>query len=182
MDNELQTTVLDGFTYFTPYSVDIFNFDNHADIKNYMEKFRFVSGNTRDIIFNPATADFIQEELVPSFNLNLDQGKEITRIIRDVLLTEIFIGDMTGEISKRLKIDQGLATQVGSKVVSELFAPAIEEIKEAHSGKFANRLGSMRGRTPAQTPPQDTPKKTIFNPAASLNLGVNDKNVLNLRK
>src|SRR3989338_3520875 len=186
MEENQQQPVAEEFTYFTPYSVDVFNFDNPVDIKVYMDKFKYVGGATKDLIFNSSTADFIQEELVPKFNLNKEQGREITRIIRDVLLADIFIGDKVSEIQKRLEINEGKAKQIASMIVTDLFTPALGEIKATHSARFGHRLGvPIQDKRAAESTPAPIqarpgpPPKTFSNPA--VNLDVNKSNVLDLR-
>ena len=202
-EDQQNTTSSEEFTYFTPYSVDIFSFDNPVDIQNYISRFKSASGTVRDLIFNPSTADFIQEDLVPKFNLNTEQGKEVTRIIRDILLADIFIGDVIGAIQTRLKVDQNTASSITSMLISDLFAPVIEEIKSMHKEKFGDRLRSipkptsevntsltsevtrqeplkpMSLKPEIQFKPREAPTRTFSNPAANLDL--NEHNILDLR-
>ncbi len=188
MDEFQNKKIIDEFTYFTPYSVDVFNYDQPAKLEEYMSKFRDLAGKIKDIAFDFSTAEFVQDNLVPNFNLQPEQGREVTRIIRDILLSSTFIGDMPKEIQSKLNVDQNTANQITSKIVSELFALAIEEIKQAQATAFPNRVASAqptenRPISPTvdlRNPPQtQLPKDAIYNPAASLD--VNKNNVLDLR-
>lgn len=165
-ENNTIKTLLDEMVYFTPYSVDIFQYNRPEELKQYMDKFGLTTDKIKGLLFDSSTAEFIQDKLVPSFNLNIGQGKEITRIIRDTLLADVFMGDMAREIQKRLQVDQNKASQIGQMILSELFAPAMEEIKTIHRQKFGERQATERPR--------------IFsNPA--VNLDINKNNILDLR-
>lgn len=188
--------------YFTPYTVDVIGLDNPLDIRNYDNKFKYISGEIEKIIYDFSTAEFIEERLTITFRLSPEQKITVTRIIRDVLLNYIFIGDMPKEIQARLKVDQDTASKITAMIVSQLFGPAIEEIKKAQSTAFPNRLDKVQQlenqpmsptidlRNPAPTTnnlptgqagqqPIPPPKNTFYNPASSLD--VNKNNVLDLR-
>lgn len=176
MDDNTSKKLMDDIVYFTPYSVDIFQYDNPADIERYMKKFTRLNEKIKNIIFDYSSAEFIQDRLVPTFDLSNEQAKEATRIIRDVLITYLFIGDMGREISHRLNIDQSTADKMSAMIISDLFTPAIEDIKKEQNAAFMGRTGE---RPIAPKSPPRPAQFTIPNPAASLD--VNRNNLLDLR-
>lgn len=159
-----------------------------------MDKFKNLSDNIKNIVFDFSTAEFIQDSLAPTFNLSAEQGKEITRIIRDVLLCYVFIIDMNKEIQNRLNVNPDTANQMASLIISKLFISAIDDIKKEQAAAFPDRIKTgqqtvsesvrptvnPRGGLPGMpATPDQTPKNTFSNPAASLNMDKN--NVLDLR-
>ncbi len=185
MEKEKSKSILDSLSYFTPFSVDIFNHDHPDHIREYMSKFQSAHMKIKDILFDFSTAEFIQDKLVPHHGLDLNQGKEINRVIRDVLLAHTFIGDMIGEVQAKLAVQENMAKNITSMIVSELFAPAIEEIKKMQEEKFNHRLKTVpnqenKPKEEIQFKPEEPTQKKVFsNPAASLD--VNRNNILDLR-
>lgn len=116
----------------------------------------------------------LASEIVESVALNLSltesQSADLSRLIRDVLLGDLFIGDMITKISENLNVDQATAQQIQSKVLNGLFAPAIEDIKKIQREKFPDRIGQGSGIPQPPLPPQ---MKNGPN--------VNQSNVINLR-
>lgn len=75
------------------------------------------------------------------------QGPDVARLIRDVVIADVFLGDMPQEIQRRLGLDPATAREVANLIVSQLFAPILEEIKQVHRQKFPNRIAQ-----PSQNP------------------------------
>ena len=105
MPEEQQQNFLDNYTYHTPYSIDVFRFNNPEDIEQYMNRFRKLPEKINFLVFDFSSAEFIQDVLVPTFNLSPRQGEDVTKIIRDVLLCYIFVVDMAKEVQNRLSVN-----------------------------------------------------------------------------
>ena len=97
---------------------------------------------------------------------------ELTRIVRDVLLGDLFIGDTSATISQKLNMDPQTAQQIRDKIVKELFAPAIEDIKKIQREKFPDRVAQRNTSTMLQPPKPPEIKTTM---------AVNQSNVIDLR-
>lgn len=185
MNKYSQKTILDEYKYFTPYSIDIFDFSTIEGVKKYLAKFQHLSEKIENLIFDFSSAEFIQDSLAPTFNLSVEQGKEITRIIRDVLLCYVFIIDMNKEIQNRLNVNPDTADQIASLIISKLFISAIDDIKKEQTAAFPNRIKTgqqtsnepvrptvnSRGELPGMpVAPSQAPKNTFSNPAANLDM------------
>lgn len=92
-----------------------------------------------DIMADSITSEFIEGLTKKYIQLSV-QGPDIARLIRDVVIADVFIGDMPQELSRRLGIDQQLAREVANQIVSQLFAPILEDLKKVHREKFPGRL------------------------------------------
>jgi len=129
-----------GSRYATPFNVDLSNLEFKKNFTEYFKRVSSLSGPIKDLMANPSTADFIEENLGPSFGLTPEQKTEITRIIRDVLLGDLFIGEMTQEISSRTRLAPDEAKKNVNLIISELFQPAIEDIKKLQAQKFPEKI------------------------------------------
>ncbi|MDP2932982.1 MAG: hypothetical protein Q8N81_02520, partial [bacterium] len=106
------------------------------------------------------TSEFI-ESLTQKYAQLSVQGPDIARIIRDVILTDIYIGDMPAQISSKLGVDQNVAVEIARAIVSQLFAPVIEDIKKLQLQKFGKLPGSnapQQSTTPQKVPGEDLPE------------------------
>lgn len=153
--------------YETPYVAGLNDIgEDVPSLDKFMLKISQLPLGAKKVFHDFSTAEFIEEKLSLAFNFSTNQKNKITRIVRDILLAQIFIGDMPKEISSRLNVNLETANNIASMILSELFAPAIEDIKKEQTAAFPNRLTS-----PA--------KNVVPNPA--VNLDVNKNNVLDLR-
>ena len=121
-----------------PYFVDTsatpgFNWERFQD------KIDVISDNLFALLVDEATSEFIKSLTQKYIRLS-PQGPDVARLIRDVVIADVFIGDMPQELSRRLGIDQQLAREVANQIVSQLFTPVLEDLKKLHREKFPGRL------------------------------------------
>lgn len=128
-------------TYATPYNVDLFLPKPKNFFEEYTRKVLSLPESVRNILMDSSTAEFIEDNLGSSFNLTLEQKTEITRVIRDVLLGDLFIGEMAQNISVKAKIAPDEAKGIRDLIVSSLFKPATEDIKKLQIQKFPEKIG-----------------------------------------
>lgn len=88
------------------------------------------------------------------------QGPDVARLIRDVVIGDIFIGDMPKEISNRLGVDSTLAREVANQIVSQLFTPVLDDIKKVQNERYPGRLPAKP--TLQVTVPQIKPAETHY--------------------
>ena len=136
--------------------------------------------SVRNILMDSSSANYIEEDLGPSFGLNKEQRTEVTRIIRDVLLGDISINEMAGKISENLGIDPTFGYQIQSKIVNELFGPAIEDIKKTQ--KVLPPQKPLEAPQPYRPPVKSSqPQYTPPPPPRSQPPPTNPNNVVDLR-
>lgn len=155
--------------YFTPYTVDLFGLANETDIGDYANKFRNLSESVSKIIFDFSTAEFIEDKLGQTFGLNSEQKTELTRIIRDILLADAFWRDFPALVSSRLRIDSDLANQIVKTITTELFAPAMEDIKKMQREKFSDKIAQSKNDQTPQ-PEQQQQNTNTEQPGNTINL------------
>ncbi len=134
--------------YPTPYDVDIGSL-SPPDLEEFISRTLALPQILGRILTNFSTAEFIEDKLGTVFGLTGNQKKEIARIVRDVILADIYIGDMPAQISSKLGVDQNTATEIARAIVSQLFAPVIEDIKKLQLQKFGKLPGSSAPQQPS---------------------------------
>lgn len=122
------------------------------------------------ILFGDDTPEII-ENLAQSFKLKPAQSEELSHLIRKILITDIYLGDMVPEIASRLTIGQDTAKEIANGLLTKLFAPALEEIKKLHMEKFPGKQLNQPAAPATQSKPTPTTE----------NKNVNPNNVLDLR-
>ncbi|MEK7579667.1 MAG: hypothetical protein AAB469_00510 [Patescibacteria group bacterium] len=135
----MPTTIYEYKTY-NPYDVYL-NSKGRDPTKNLPEKFQ-------DFIFDATPADFIKDQISAPLILNENQSQELAKIVLELILADIYLGNIVQEIKNRLKItDDQKAKTIAGLIVNGLFAPILEELKKMHIEKFAKNL--------PKTPQQD---------------------------
>lgn len=129
-----------GPVYSTPYTVDLFDMTDAAQIKEYTSAVRSLPKAMALIMRDQSTARAINEKIAPQFNLTPDQAKELTRVVRDVLISSLFVGDLVVELSNRLQIDEERGRQIANAVVAQILYPAMEDIKSVQMTYFPDRI------------------------------------------
>lgn len=159
MDENLdqQDNIPEDATYATPFNVDLFGSKPKNFFTEYANRVLALPEPVKNILMDSTTAEFIEENLGPSFGLNKEQKTEVTRIIRDVLLGDISINEMAAKISENLGIDPTIAYQVQGKIVNELFGPAIEDIKKATPQPYRPPIKPAQPQYIPPPPPPRTP-------------------------
>jgi len=139
---------LQEFLDLSPYYVDNsktpgFNWERFQDKIDTISEVLFV------LLVTEETSEFIKSLTQKYIQLSV-RGLDIARIIRDVVLADIYIGDMPGQISSKLGVDQNVATEIARAIVSQLFAPVIEDIKKMQLQKFGKLPSSSTPQQPRQ--------------------------------
>lgn len=92
-----------------------------------------------DFLIDIKVSEFV-DTLTQKYIQLSPQGSEMARLIRDVVIGDIFIGNMPKEISSRLGIDQAFAREIANLIVSQLFTPIIEDLKKVQNERFPGKL------------------------------------------
>ena len=156
MQNDQQ--ISESFS-LSPYFVDDsktpgFNWERFQD------KIDTLPENLYGLLADERTADFIGSLTRSHAQLNV-RGSDIARIIRDVVLADIYIGDMPAQISSKLGVDQNIALEIARTIVSQLFAPVIDDIKKLQLQKFGKLPGPsmpQQSSAPRPVPGADLPE------------------------
>lgn len=157
-----------GNFYSTPYSIGLLSVRGTA-LKSYVSHVKQLPQKIFQLTTDQSTARYLNENLAPRFRLDGEQAKELTRIVRDVLISRMYIGDLATEIQARMRVEAGMAREIGNVLVGELFKPVMADIKALQLAHFADRIsGGRTAQPPPATPAPQQPVK-------------NNSNVINLR-
>jgi hypothetical protein len=109
------------------------------------------------------------------FSLSENQSAELSRIIRNILIGDSYIGDFAKDISKRLALNWETSIQIASAIFGGLFQEALADIVPIQKENFPDKKTNL-----SQNPIKiDESDKVPFNPAGQV---VGKNNIIDLRK
>lgn len=123
---------------FSPFFVDSTSMPD-SDWERLQNKIDKIPPNLANLLTNNKTSAFIESLTQKHIQLSV-QGSDVARLIRDVVIGDVFIGDMPKEISSRLGVDQAFAREIANQIVSQLFTPVLEDIKKVQNERYPGRL------------------------------------------
>lgn len=130
--------------YSTPYTVDLFEMGDTAQIDIYVNAVRSLPKSMSVIMTDQATARTINESIAPMFSLSPDKAKELTRIVRGVLMSTIYVGDLIVEIQQRIGVDEQTSQRIANELVAQVFKSAMDDIKSTQVARFSDRIGKPK--------------------------------------
>lgn len=176
---------LNKYLTLSPYFVDTKKTSDSA-WKNFQNKINRMPESLYNFLIDVKTAEFIGSISQKYIQLSV-QGPDVARLIRDIVIGDIFIGDMPKAIAERLGVDQTLARDVANQIVSQLFTPVIEDIKKVQNERYPGRLPSVQRPAsseqmqtqPPALPPQVKPAEKHYQ---GEELPESGGNIIDLRK
>jgi hypothetical protein len=150
---------LQKYFQFSPFFVDSKSMSD-LDWEKFQDKIDKMPPPLYNLLVDDKTSRFIEALIQKYIQINT-RGPEIARIIRDVILADIYIGDMPAQISSKLGVDQNTALEIARAIVSQLFAPVIEDIKKLQLQKFGKLPGSSTPQSSPQRPLQHIPGEDL---------------------
>lgn len=142
---------------YSPYAVYLDRITNDRfKYKKFHDGLKVLPEKLQDFIFDITPADFIKDKISTPFDLNENQSKETAIIVMDLVLSDLYLGNIVQEIQNRLNVDEIKAKTIAGLIVTELFAPILEELKKMHIEKFAKNIPKpqIQNNPP---PPADEP-------------------------
>ncbi|PJE50406.1 MAG: hypothetical protein COV29_04530 [Candidatus Yanofskybacteria bacterium CG10_big_fil_rev_8_21_14_0_10_36_16] len=149
--------------YFTPYNVGMKE-TSEKEVERLVYATSSLPQNLRSILVGFDSAVYIEENLGPAFGLTLNQKKEIAKVIRDVVLADLFIGDMVSRLSVEGGMEQNKAREVANHVVNNLFKPVLEDLKNIQRERFGNAASEFKGEINESKPEQNTAPSSVYEP------------------
>src|SRR3989344_667563 len=148
---------------FDPIEVDSEYFSKHEAEENELHaKIRATPESVSDLLFGVETPEII-EKICQNYQLNDKQSAELSRSIRKILTAEFYLGDIVSEIASKLVVGQDVAREIANRLITELFAPALEDIKKLHIEKFGSK------QEPAPTPIPAPKANDVSKPEGNIN-------------
>lgn len=142
--------------------------------QRFHEKFAELPDSIKLIILDVKTADFIKERLVLPNNLSEDQKNNLLRVLRDILMAEIYLGNAAASIKEKLAVDENKAREIINLFFTGLFSREIlEELKAIHMKKFGQATPSSLLQPPQQA--------QSIRPAQPQETEIRNPNIINLR-
>jgi len=149
--------------YFTPYLDGLHNCPDTQAIVVYNQRIDRLSGAMNTVLQDFNTALWIDDKIGTEFILNGKQRDGIRRIIREVLLNDMYMGDIPKELQETYGVEESAAKEIARRIVFQLFTPAIDEIKRAQKEKYPHRInpGSPPPIAPSESAKTPEQEKTL---------------------
>lgn len=142
---------------YDPIQVNQDLFDDNDEVReDFYAKVRITPGPVLDILFGTDTPTKI-EKICSNHGLDPEQSAKLSRLIREVLIGDVFVGDMPLKISQNLGLEPALAKQLSNSIIANLFAPALDDIKSIQRQKFPGRVAGPP-TTASPVPGEDLPE------------------------
>lgn len=117
--------------YLSQISGDRFRYNE------FHNKLKQLPNNFLDFVFSTGLGDFIKDKISIPLSLNQNQSKELAMVVLELILKDIYLGNIVGGIQNRLRVEDQKAKIIAGLIVAELFAPILDELKKKHIDKFA---------------------------------------------
>ena len=114
--------------------------DDHFKYTQLNDKLVSLPDSLLDFVFSPEPAEFIKDRVAVSLNLNEKQTMEVAKIILEIVVTDLYLGNVVEALKERIGIDEQKAKTIAGLIVAELFAPILDELKKMHIEKFAKNI------------------------------------------
>lgn len=157
---------------FSPYEVITDTLSDDSAWSYFGSKYSKLTPPLLAILLDLPTMEFLAG-IAEDFNLSLSQSRALSEIVGEIVLGDMFIGDTTKTVIEKLGIDTSTGQQIVSRILQELFAPAIEDIKKIQREKFPDRI--KQGSPPATPARPAAPAPTSSIPPVS------QDNIIDLR-
>ncbi len=156
------------FDLYSPFRVDSVN-KAPSEQDSFLQRVDSLPTSIKNLVTNIDTVEKIIS-YVEDFDLDEEQTSSLSKIVQKVSLGEIPITRLAVVINGDLGIDR--AQELAEKMVRDLFATTIEDIKKIQHEKFPDRMSGSQGSVPKPS------NQTLTPPAPP---GINQNNVVDLR-
>lgn len=108
-------------------------------VRQYEAQMAQATEPIKKILFS---ADTISQLIVigVDFDLTEQQSAEVSRVVRDIVLGNSYLGDMVTILQDKLTVDEPKARAIANTIVSTLLRPAMEDIKALQAARFTNKI------------------------------------------
>lgn len=151
---------LQNYFQFSPFFIDAAEMSD-LDWERLQNKIDQLPPALINLLTDNKTSGFIESLTQKYIQLSV-QGPDVARLIRDIVIGDIFIGDMPQELARRLGVDPAAAREIANQIVSQLFTGALDDIKKVQAEKFPGRLPAKPVPPVPQTKPAEMPKSEHY--------------------
>ncbi|MDP3954136.1 MAG: hypothetical protein Q8Q06_01815 [bacterium] len=129
------------FIQFSPFFVYDPKLTAESRVK-FSEDIERLPQPLKDLLLSDGTAEAI-ESFGKNNNISEEQTEEISKIIRDVIMAYLYIGDMPSQIAVQAGVDQAKARDIANQIVNQLFKPVLTDLKNIQKEKFGQKMASQ---------------------------------------
>jgi len=129
--------------YYTPFNIDLEEISKDRFRWNkFKDKVTALPENFKEVLSSVQTAEFFIN-LFNKYSLTEEGFKNLLRITRDIILADLYLGDIIKEIESKVGVEENIAKEIANSIISNLFSLIIEDLKKIHIQKFRQGLSQV---------------------------------------
>lgn len=162
--------------YLTPYVawLNVIG-GSEGEISRFMKQVDQLPEEVQVVLKNFSTAEFIEDEVAPQFNLTNQQVNDLTIAIKDLLLGESHGKDFISNVQLSLNISEEMAQQIVVTLTKELLGSIIGNLGELQTDKYPEKTNKLPTLTEPQAP--QIPERSDL----KIEPDINRNNIVDLR-
>ena len=130
----------ENYLRYSPFFAKAYSMSD-LEWEKLQDKIDNLSHSLYDVLISPKSSEFLRT-LGTNNNLSEIQIVDLAATVRDLIMTEIYLGDIIARIQIKLGISFDQASRMANAVTSDLLGPVLAEIKKLHAEKFSTTKSS----------------------------------------
>ncbi|MBI2627145.1 MAG: hypothetical protein HYW77_02785 [Parcubacteria group bacterium] len=123
---------------FDPYNVYTSEIKgNSFKSAKFMDALMGLSQYIRTFIFESEMPHQLKDSIAIPFKLDEKKSSELAKLLMEIILGWVYLGDVIKQIGERLQLDQETAKQIAAIVINQIFQPILPQLKQMHIQKFS---------------------------------------------
>lgn len=145
---------------YDPMAVDWDKFSENKELwAIFFEQFQSLPEILKNILLDLKT-QIILRNIQAQFQLQGNQVINLSRLIRQIVITQIYLGNFVQEIKNKLEVDSVESREIANYILLNLFSKeAIEELKKLHIAKFGPASPGLGGQIKSDSAQVKPPEK-----------------------
>jgi hypothetical protein len=159
---------LENYLQFSPFYAG-FELERESLRGKFLSGFQTLPAALKDFLSSAKTADMILN-FGRQNNLADHQISSVAAVIRYLLIGQIYIGDLPKTLAYVMQMNDALAIELSRKIVRDILAPVIDDLKKVQLQKFGKLPGlsqqpsqnfapqNLGGQAPQHIPGEELPE------------------------
>lgn len=121
---------------YNPIEVDRdFFLEHEEEEQNFYQRAKQLPDSIVNLLFGEDTPGIIKS-FAQTFQLQLKQIASLSRLIRQLLVADSYLGNIVPDLVQKLGLEEKKASDLAKAIISQLLTPALPELKNLHLSKF----------------------------------------------
>src|SRR3989344_4746860 len=126
---------------FDPYNVYTLEIKgNSFKSAQFMDALMALNQDIRTFVFESEMPHQLKDSIAIPFKLDEKKSSELAKLLMEIILGWVYLGDVIKQIGERLQLDQETAKQIAAIVINQIFQPILPQLKQMHIQKFSAQV------------------------------------------